>query len=164
MREISLCMSLVGLCLASFSAQAASDDPNKHVYQFYHLYLDNPAIHDEVLTEYVAKPLLEAIDTSMQCNYGQSEGDEKVCSSECIENKCTYGHVWVETDVDYFTKSQDPNTDWANTLETKLVSSNETSALVMVTLDKTDNVSYAVTLVNDEGGPDSGWKIWRVDN
>lgn len=160
-----LALSLsVGLAALPAATHARLSGPEKAAFYFYHGYLNDMMDHDTIVNTYVSQPLLNSIDTSLQCNYGQSDGDEKVCSATCEGNKCLYGEVWVETELDYFTKAQDPYPDWSKFIDTTLISRNDTTALVAVTLGRIEieKASYTVTLIKDGAADEDNWKIWQV--
>ena len=74
--------------------------------------------NSELVRKYVLSNVIQSINHSSLCNYDSDDsvkfdGLEKMCAKkrECSDSngyyKCNWDCVWVETDVDYFTKSQD---------------------------------------------------------
>lgn len=160
--KLSLLFSLVGLSVASFSVQAVQPEPEKRVHDFYHEYLnaDNNEVLASLVETYVSKPLIKSLNTSAMCNYGNDDG-QKVCETDCDIDRCFYYNVWIETDVNYFTKSQDTYPDWERFIKTKLIFNNDATAQVDVILGgiPEHKVRYSVFLIQS----DEGWKIWQVD-
>lgn len=160
--KLSRLIPLAGLCLVSFTAQADKTEPEKVVYDFYRYYLKAPTNEIASLVDkYVSESLLKSLDASAMCNYGNDEG-QKICETKCDADRCFYYNVWVETDVNYFTKSQDTYPDWEKYIKTKLIFDNDTVAQVDVTLGKipTHKAHYFVFLIKEK----DGWKIGQVDN
>lgn len=160
--KISKFIPLFALCFTPLLVQAKSTEPEKVVYDFYRSYLNAETGEvAELVDTYVSKPLIKSLDASAMCNYGNDEG-QKVCETECDADKCFYYNVWVETDVNYFTKSQDTYDDWGKFVKTKLIYDNDTTAQVDVSLGKqrTQQGHYTVFLIKDG----DSWKIWQVDN
>lgn len=117
MRNVFLFASL--LCLSNFTLASVQASPESMVYEFYKSYLkEKSSDNSRLLSQYVSDELMKSINDSMMCNY---DSDDSV-SAEELEGKCSQKHeckqfkeryicnwhgVWVDTDVDYFTKSQD---------------------------------------------------------
>ncbi|EHB4526656.1 DUF3828 domain-containing protein [Escherichia coli] len=144
MRNVFLFASL--LCLSNFTQASVQASPESMVYEFYKSYLkEKSSDNSRLLSQYVSDELMKSINDSMMCNY---DSDDSV-SAEELEGKCSQKHeckqfkeryicnwhgVWVDTDVDYFTKSQDIYPSWRANISTFDVFQKENDSSVNVIL------------------------------
>lgn len=160
------------LCLSNFTLASGQTSPESIVYNFYKSYLKEESSDDSrLLSQYVSDELMKSINDSMMCNYdsddsASAEELEGKCSQkrECKQFKgryiCNWYGVWVDTDVDYFTKSQDIYPSWKSTISTFDVSQkgNNSSVNVILGADSEPKVKFKVLLeIIDEK-----WKITSV--
>lgn len=107
----------------------------------------------------------------MMCNYDSddsvsAEEREGKCSQnrECKQFKeryiCNWHGAWVDTDVDYFTKSQDVYPSWKVSISTFDVyqKKNDSSVNVILGADSEPKVKFKVVLERIDGE----WKITSV--
>ena len=170
MRNVFLFASL--LCLSNFTLASAQASPESMVYEFYKSYLkEKSSDNSRLLSQYVSDELMKSINDSMMCNY---DSDDSV-SAEELEGKCSQKHeckqfkeryicnwhgVWVDTDVDYFTKSQDIYLSWRANISTFDVfqKENDSSVNVILGAGSEPKVKFKVMLkIIDEK-----WKITSV--
>ncbi|HEI2855347.1 TPA: DUF3828 domain-containing protein [Escherichia coli] len=170
MRNVFLFASL--LCLSNFTLASVQASPESMVYEFYKSYLkEKLSDNSRLLSQYVSDELMKSINDSMMCNY---DSDDSV-SAEELEGKCSQKHeckqfkeryicnwhgVWVDTDVDYFTKSQDIYPSWRANISTFDVfqKENDSSVNVILGAGSEPKVKFKVMLeIIDEK-----WKITSV--
>lgn len=170
MRNVFLFASL--LCLSNFTLASVQASPESMVYEFYRSYLkEKSSDNSRLLSQYVSDELMKSINDSMMCNY---DSDDSV-SAEELEGKCSQKHeckqfkeryicnwhgVWVDTDVDYFTKSQDIYPSWRANISTFDVfqKENDSSVNVILGAGSEPKVKFKVMLkIIDEK-----WKITSV--
>ncbi|ENZ6676862.1 DUF3828 domain-containing protein [Escherichia coli] len=170
MRNVFLFASL--LCLSNFTLASVQASPESMVYEFYKSYLkEKSSDNSRLLSQYVSDELMKSINDSMMCNY---DSDDSV-SAEELEGKCSQKHeckqfkeryicnwhgVWVDTDVDYFTKSQDIYPSWRANISTFDVfqKENDSSVNVILGAGSEPKVKFKVMLkIIDEK-----WKITSV--
>lgn len=170
MRNVFLFASL--LCLSNFTLASVQASPESMVYEFYKSYLkEKSSDNSRLLSQYVSDELMKSINDSMMCNY---DSDDSV-SAEELEGKCSQKHeckqfkeryicnwhgVWVDTDVDYFTKSQDIYPSWRANISTFDVfqKENDSSVNVILGASSEPKVKFKVMLkIIDEK-----WKITSV--
>ena len=170
MRNVFLFASL--LCLSHFTLASVQARPESMVYEFYKSYLkEKSSDNSRLLSQYVSDELMKSINDSMMCNY---DSDDSV-SAEELEGKCSQKHeckqfkeryicnwhgVWVDTDVDYFTKSQDIYPSWRASISTFDVfqKENDSSVNVILGAGSEPKVKFKVMLkIIDEK-----WKITSV--
>lgn len=170
MRNVFLFASL--LCLSNFTLASVQASPESMVYEFYKSYLkEKSSDNSRLLSQYVSDELMKSINDSMMCNY---DSDDSV-SAEELEGKCSQKHeckqfkeryicnwhgVWVDTDVDYFTKSQDIYPSWRANISIFDVFQKENNSSVNVILGagSEPKVKFKVMLkIIDEK-----WKITSV--
>lgn len=170
MRNVFLFASL--LCLSNFTLASVQASPESMVYEFYKSYLkEKSSDNSRLLSQYVSDELMKSINDSMMCNY---DSDDSV-SAEELERKCSQKHeckqfkeryicnwhgVWVDTDVDYFTKSQDIYPSWRANISTFDVfqKENDSSVNVILGAGSEPKVKFKVMLkIIDEK-----WKITSV--
>ncbi|EPA8263310.1 DUF3828 domain-containing protein [Escherichia coli] len=170
MRNVFLFASL--LCLSNFTLASVQASPESMVYEFYKSYLkEKSSDNSRLLSQYVSDELMKSINDSMMCNY---DSDDSV-SAEELEGKCSQKHeckqfkeryicnwhgVWVDTDVDYFTKSQDIYPSWRASISTFDVfqKENDSSVNVILGAGSEPKVKFKVMLkIIDEK-----WKITSV--
>lgn len=170
MRNVFLFASL--LCLSNFTLASVQASPESMVYEFYKSYLkEKSSDNSRLLSQYVSDELMKSINDSMMCNYDSddsvsAEGLERKCSQkhECKQFKeryiCNWHGVWVDTDVDYFTKSQDIYPSWRANISTFDVfqKENDSSVNVILGAGSEPKVKFKVMLkIIDEK-----WKITSV--
>ncbi|ELT4259910.1 DUF3828 domain-containing protein [Escherichia coli] len=170
MRNVFLFASL--LCLSNFTLASVQASPESMVYEFYKSYLkEKSSDNSRLLSQYVSDELMKSINDSMMCNY---DSDDSV-STEELEGKCSQKHeckqfkeryicnwhgVWVDSDVDYFTKSQDIYPSWRANISTFDVfqKENDSSVNVILGAGSEPKVKFKVMLkIIDEK-----WKITCV--
>ncbi|QCT90260.1 hypothetical protein CRI69_17090 [Escherichia sp. E4742] len=170
MRNVFLFASL--LCLSNFTLASVQASAESMVYEFYKSYLkEKSSDNSRLLSQYVSDELMKSINDSMMCNY---DSDDSV-SAEELEGKCSQKHeckqfkeryicnwhgVWVDTDVDYFTKSQDIYPSWRANISTFDVfqKENDSSVNVILGAGSEPKVKFKVMLkIIDEK-----WKITSV--
>ena len=170
MRNVFLFASL--LCLSNFTLASVQASPESMVYEFYKSYLkEKSSDNSRLLSQYVSDELMKSINDSMMCNY---DSDDSVLAEE-LEGKCSQKHeckqfkeryicnwhgVWVGTDVDYFTKSQDIYPSWRANISTFDVfqKENDSSVNVILGAGSEPKVKFKVMLkIIDEK-----WKITSV--
>ena len=170
MRNVFLFASL--LCLSNFTLASVQASPESMVYEFYKSYLkEKSSDNSRLLSQYVSDELMKSINDSMMCNY---DSDDSV-SAEELEGKCSQKHeckqfkeryicnwhgVWVDTDVDYFTKSQDIYPSWRANISTFDVfnKENDSSVNVILGAGSEPKVKFKVMLkIIDEK-----WKITSI--
>ena len=170
MRNVFLFASL--LCLSNFTLASVQASPESMVYEFYKSYLkEKSSDNSRLLSQYVSDELMKSINDSMMCNY---DSDDSVLAEE-LEGKCSQKHeckqfkeryicnwhgVWVDTDVDYFTKSQDIYPSWRANISTFDVfqKENDSSVNVILGVGSEPKVKFKVMLkIIDEK-----WKITSV--
>lgn len=143
--------------------------PEKVVENFYEGYLKN--INEESLIErYVTPELTLKLYHSSICNY-DSDVDEKELEKICKkEQKCKInsgniacdwgGGAWIETDVNYFIKSQDNYPSWEKNI---VILKNEQTAthskIDLILGDGTDPILNLQIILIKQG---SNWKINQV--
>lgn len=160
------------LTFSHFTLAAGFTGIESTVNNFYKAYLsDNSANNEVLISEYVSNELMRSINDSTMCNY---DSDNSVSAAE-LENKCSQKHeckqykgnyicdwygVWVESDVNYFTKSQDVYPSWKSNIKTSTISQNSKESLVGVILGAgaDPKVKLIVTLKQEN----DGWKIISV--
>lgn len=146
--------------------------PESTVSNFYKAYLNDGSVeHNALINQYVSDKLTKSINDSTMCNY-DSDGSvsasdlEKICSQkqECKKYKgnymCDWYGVWVESDINYFTKSQDVYPSWQSHIKTNIISQKSKESLIGVVLgggtDPTKKLRVTLKQEND------GWKIISV--
>ncbi|EPS5531922.1 YbjP/YqhG family protein [Klebsiella pneumoniae] len=134
------------LCLSNFTQASEQTSPENIVYNFYKSYLkEESSDNSRLLSQYVSDELMKSINDSMMCNYDSddsvsAEELEGKCSQkrECKQFKgryiCNWHGAWVDTDVDYFTKSQDVYPSWKASISTFDVYQKENDSSVNVIL------------------------------
>lgn len=146
--------------------------PESTAIGFYKEYLNDDSKNNElIVSEYVSEKLMKSINDSTMCNYDSNESIsdielESICSKkhECKEYKgnylCDWYGIWIESDVNYFTKSQDVYPSWKSNIKTSTVIQKEKESVINVFLgDGTEPTStLRVTLTKN----DNNWKIISV--
>lgn len=132
-----------------FSQYAFCSDTNppiSMVKDFYQAYLnDEQKSSTEIISRYVSNNLSKNIDYSLKCNYDTDDSIGapalgEVCAQkrDCKESKgsyiCNWGGFWIESDVDYFTKSQDVYPSWKRYIKVILVSQTNKKSVLGVSL------------------------------
>ncbi|EKT60361.1 hypothetical protein OOA_12305 [Providencia burhodogranariea DSM 19968] len=142
--------------------------PEEVVMNFYEGYLKNT--DEETLVElYVTPELALKLYHSSICNY-DSDVDEnelkKICRKDqkCKKNSgnivCNWDGTWIETDVNYFIKSQDNYPSWEKNIV--VLKSKQTATYSKIDLilgDGTDPILNLQIVLIKQG---SNWKINRV--
>ena len=151
---------------------AESLTPEDIVHDFYSEYLKNDAEDNKILVKkYVSEQLLNNIADSAICNYDSDDSIsaselKKICSQvrECKNYKgnyiCNWGGVWIESDVDYFTKSQDIYPSWKLNIKTSTIMKDESTSVIEVVLgndsEPKNTLKVSLNKIN------AGWKIISV--
>jgi len=120
--------------------------PEYIVHEFYSEYIkDDLGSHETLVKKYVSDHLMKSINDSTMCNY-DSDGSvsaselEKKCSQkhECKKYKgnyiCDWYGVWIESDVNYFTKSQDIYPSWRLKIKTRTITKDRNKSVVEVVM------------------------------
>ncbi|AWV26918.1 hypothetical protein CD187_12075 [Citrobacter youngae] len=151
---------------------AESKKPEVIVHNFYSEYLKNDTeSNDALVKKYVSDQLLNSITDSTMCNY---DSDDSVSASE-LEKKCSQKHeckqykgnyicdwdgVWIESDVNYFTKSQDVYPSWKLNIKTSTITNDGSNSVVGVVLG--NNSEPKNTLKVSLKKINTDWKITGV--
>ncbi|RWR02201.1 hypothetical protein ED28_11260 [[Pantoea] beijingensis] len=164
-----LFMFFILLSKTTFSTEIYS--PEKVLGDFYYAYLSDNGNESELIDKYVLNNVIESVNDASFCNYDSAEsvnsgGVKGKCSEkrECKASKgdyiCNWDGVWVETDVNYFTKSQDVYPSWNKYINVVPVKGNKTDVCYLVSLGKYPDpvMKLKITLVAVE----HGWKISKV--
>lgn len=152
----------------SFSVDAfssVSEPPEEVAKVFYKLYLNGGDKADSnVLRDYVSEKLISSVNHSLECNYDLSDSLHvsnviEMCNQkrECREYKgnyiCKWDGVWVESDVDYFIKSQDIYPSWRKNINVLSISHDEKKSVMKVSLgdgaDPVMNLRVRMVLSNN---------------
>lgn len=163
---------LIALSFSNFSQAGESKGPENIVHDFYSAYLqDNSDDNDALVKTYVSDELVKSINDSTMCNYDSDDSIPeselaKKCSQkhECKQDKnnyiCDWYGTWVESDVNYFTKSQDTYPSWQSNINTSIIkSSNNDSEVDLVLGNRSEpNNHLKVSLKKINGS----WKIISV--
>lgn len=142
--------------------------PEQVVKIFYEGYLKN--INDEkLIRHYVTPELALKLYHSSICNYDSDANEkelEKVCKKEQKCKKiggnivCDWGGIWIETDVNYFIKSQDNYPSWEKNIVVLKSKQTETySKIDLILGDGTDPILNLQIVLIKQG---NDWKINRV--
>lgn len=139
-----ICAFLFSFLHLAFAAESTS--PEDIVYDFYSEYLKDDTGNNEALVKKNASDqLINSIADSTMCNY---DSDDSVSASE-LEKKCAQKHeckqykgnyicdwdgVWIESDVNYFTKSQDVYPSWKLNIKTSTITNDGSKSVVEVVL------------------------------
>lgn len=165
--------------LSAFASNLNEIPPEQVVSNFYHWYTETPdepgEKSDNELKNYVTERLIINTTQSMKCNYDYEDMDGTehiagVVSSECQKEReckasvknfiCNWGGTWVETDVNYFTKSQDVYPTWSTDIQVTPITKTENEAAVNVSLGAgIDPIMQLQVLLILENGQ---WKISNV--
>ncbi|MGK3141384.1 DUF3828 domain-containing protein [Pantoea sp. C2G6] len=156
----------------AFSTDSTS--PEDIVHDFYSQYLKDDSGNDEALVKkYVSDQLSNSIEDSTMCNYDSSDSvtaseseSEKKClqKRECKQYKgnyiCDWGGFWIESDVNYFTKSQDVYPSWNLNIKTRAIMNDGSKSVIGIVLGNDSDLkkSLRVSLVKMK----TGWKIISV--
>lgn len=146
--------------------------PESTVNSFYNAYLNEDSTNEQALIrKYVSSELIKSINDSTMCNYDSDDSVsatelEKKCSQkrECKQYKgnyiCDWYGVWVESDVNYFTKSQEIYPSWKSNIKTNIISQKDKESLIGVILGDGKDITnkLRVTLKKEN----NGWKIISV--
>ncbi|WP_446926163.1 DUF3828 domain-containing protein [Klebsiella pneumoniae] len=157
------------LCLSNFTQASEQTSPESIVYNFYKSYLkEESSDNSRFVSQYVSDELMKSINDSMMCNY---DSDDSVSAEELEENVhkckqfkgryiCNCHGAWVDTDVDYFTKSQDVYPSWKASITTVDVyqKENDSSINIILGVGSEPKVKLNVVLERIDGK----WKITSV--
>ncbi|MEY7435891.1 DUF3828 domain-containing protein, partial [Enterobacter cloacae] len=151
---------------------AEPTNPEDIVHDFYSEYLkDYSKNNDALIKKYVSDQLMDSIADSTMCNY---DSDDSISASE-LEKKCSQKHeckqykgnyvcdwygVWIESDVNYFTKSQDIYPSWKLNIKTNTITDNGSKSVVGVVLG--DDSESKNTLRVSLKKINTSWKIISV--
>ncbi|WP_232922141.1 DUF3828 domain-containing protein [Buttiauxella sp. S04-F03] len=142
------------------------------VINFYKAYLSDDSANDSsIVSKYVYDELMKSINDSSMCNYDSDDSVsaadlDKLCAKkqECKEYKgnylCDWYGVWVESDVNYFTKSQDVYPSWKSSIKTSTVRQDAQQSVIDVVLGEGTETSNSLQVTLKEDGDD--WKISSV--
>lgn len=155
-----------------FSLANSFTGPENTADNFYKAYLNSDSVDNAALiSKFVSNELMKSINDSIMCNYDSDDSVsatelEKICSqkNECKEYKsnyiCDWYGIWVESDVNYFTKSQDVYPSWKSNIKTNVILKKGKESVVGVILgggaDPTKNLRVTLKQKND------GWRIVSV--
>lgn len=143
---IKLFMCILLISTSQCSLYSEYDSPGKIVEGFYRTYLNESSQgNSQLIEKYVSSQLIQSIRHSFECNYDSSDSsieseNRKLCSKkrECKDYRgnhiCDWNGVWIETDVDYFTKSQDIYPSWKRKIKAITISQNNSESLIDVSL------------------------------
>lgn len=146
--------------------------PESTVISFYKAYLSADSINNSsIVSKYVSDGLMKNINDSTMCNYDSDDSVpaaelEKLCSKkrECKEYKgnylCDWHGVWIESDVNYFTKSQDVYPSWKSNIKTSTVRQNAQQSVIDVVFGEGKEISNSLQVTLKKDGND--WKIISV--
>ncbi|HDK6715898.1 TPA: DUF3828 domain-containing protein [Klebsiella quasipneumoniae] len=139
-----ICAFLFSFSHLAFAAESTS--PEDIVHDFYSEYLkDDTGNNDALVKKNASDQLINSIADSTMCNY---DSDDSVSTSE-LEKKCAQKHeckqykgnyicdwdgVWIESDVNYFTKSQDVYPSWKLNIKTSTITNDGSKSVVEVVL------------------------------
>jgi len=146
--------------------------PEDVVSNFYREYLNNHSgDSDAIVKKYVSDELIKSVSYATMCNYDRYDlvsvsGLEQKCSQkhECRQYKwnyiCKWYGIWIETDVDYFTKSQDTYPFRRLNIKSSIIAGDENDSLVGIILkgDYGTEVKLKASLKKHGGN----WKITKV--
>lgn len=163
---------LFSLSFSNISLADESKSSESIVHDFYSAYLQpGSGGNDALIKTYVSDELVKSINDSTMCNYDTADSISeselaKKCSQkhECKQDKgnyaCDWHGIWVETDVNYFTKSQDVLLSWRTNINTFDVTQKGSDSLVDVVLgnDSEPKARFKVSLKKENGN----WKIISV--
>jgi hypothetical protein len=143
-RKIFMCILLISFSQCALCSEY--DSPENIVEGFYRTYLNEPSQGNlKLIEKYVSRQLIQSIRHSFECNYDSEDSsieseNRKLCSKkrECKDYRgnhiCDWNGVWIETDVDYFTKSQDIYPSWKRNVKTVTISQSNSESLIDVSL------------------------------
>lgn len=163
---------LFSLSFSNVSLAYESISPESVVHDFYSAYLQDKSGGNEALIKtYVSEHLAKSINDSTMCNYDSDDSIPesklaKKCSQkhECKQEEdnysCDWSGIWVETYVNYFTKSQDMLSSWRTNINTFDVTQKGSDSLVDVVLGNGSEpkARFKVSLKKENGS----WKIISV--
>lgn len=157
---------------AHIAFAAEPTNPEDIVHDFYSEYLkDDSKNNDALIKKYVSDQLMDSIADSTMCNY---DSDDSISASE-LEKKCSQKHeckqykgnyvcdwygVWIESDVNYFTKSQDIYSSWKLNIKINTITDNGSKSVVGVVLG--DDSEPKNTLRVSLKKINTSWKIISV--
>lgn len=148
------------------------NSPVSIVKDFYQHYLnDDHGNSAEIIARYVSDELAKNINYSLKCNYDEDDSSAtpaltKICAQkrECKENKgsyiCDWSGFWIESDVDYFTKSQDVYPSWKKKIKFVMLSQTNIQAVVGVSLGDGSDPVMKLQVTLDQNN--NKWKIISV--
>ncbi|EOE0523644.1 DUF3828 domain-containing protein [Providencia stuartii] len=150
------------------STASSGLSPEEVVVNFYEGYLKN--INEESLVEnYVTPELVLKLYYSSICHYDSDVDEkelEKICKKEqeCRKNRgnivCNWDGTWIETDVNYFIKSQDNYPSWEKSI--KILKIKQTDAYSKISLILGDGTEPKLNLQIILVKQGNNWKINRV--
>lgn len=149
---------------------SSMSSPEEVVANFYEGYLKNTN-EESLLESYVTPELALKLYYSSICNYDSDVDEkelEKICKKEqeCKKNSgnivCEWHGTWIETDVNYFIKSQGDALSWQEHINVFPISEEKEIAYIFTVLgDGTDINRYLlIELVKIK----KEWKINKVIN
>lgn len=173
LRNLLLFLLMAFSSISTYSSNLVNSMTPEHIVgTFYKSYLSDDSGHNKTLIkEYVSDSLLKSITDSSRCNYDSDDSMsevelQKICGQKhlCKQYKgnyiCDWYGIGIESDVNYFTKSQDVYPSWQSNIEAKVISQTVKKATVKVRLGNGSEpiLNLIVTLKQD---PDA-WKITSV--
>lgn len=162
-------------CMFIFSQLALATEntpPERAAISFYKAYLSTDSINNSaIVSKYVSDRLMKSINDSSMCNYDSDDSVpaaelEKLCSKkrECKEYKgnylCDWYGIWIEPDVNYFTKSQDVYPSWKSNIKTSSVIQKDQESVINVVLGDDTDPTNALRVTLKENNND--WKIVSI--
>lgn len=168
----NVCLFILVFLVSHFSLAIDLNGPESIVNDFYKAYLNDSSVNNEALIrKYVSKKLIKSINDSSICNYDTDDSIsdselEKKCfqKHECKGNKgnyiCDWYGVWIESDVNYFTKSQDIYPSWKSNIKTTIVFQKNKESLISLVLG--DGSVATNKLMVELKQETDGWKIISV--
>lgn len=168
----NLLIIMISIFFVSTVQGKSSTSPESTVFEFYSKYLaGNSGSLFKLQKEYMTSELEMKLTDSTDCNYDSDRSKDelkKICKKdrECKVNNgntiCNWQGTWIETDVNYFLKSQDDSLSWQKNINVFPISENKNLAYVFSILgDGSDENRYLlIELKKDK----NEWKINKVIN
>ncbi|EJF7710988.1 DUF3828 domain-containing protein [Providencia alcalifaciens] len=168
----NLLIIMISIFFVSTVQGKSSTSPESTVFEFYSKYLaGNSGSLFKLQKEYMTSELEKKLTDSTDCNYDSDRSKDelkKICKKdrECKVNNgntiCNWQGTWIETDVNYFLKSQDDSLSWQQNINVFPISENKNLAYVFSILgDGSDENRYLlIELKKDK----NEWRINKVIN
>lgn len=169
-KTIILVVLFTLLSKVAFSTEIES--PEKVLNDFYHAYLNDEGHNEsEVVEKYVLNDVIQSVNNASLCNYDSDDSvsatngkvdcsNKRECKTRNGDYLCNWNGIWVETDTDYFTKSQDIYPTWSKSIAVVPVKGGKEDINYLVSLGEAPDpvMKLKVSLVSGE----HGWKISKV--